>query len=641
MSRRDGARCLPVMVPQRQHALNLSRRSFIVTISRQGMSTGVAQGDGKAIQSSNPPFSSDRTWKSSHGIAFTSPKNTTWGPEHGLRFSSSSASLINACTPPSDNAATHSPEDGAALLPTARKDSIGGITFQLSQSPKYPQLSLSRSLPALSTCRDPFYPLLDIASRAQEVRTSGSDGRSQSPKEIGSPDTPPSSGDEPFRSPLGFHIPKAKLEIAVNATPPSPSAYWQHTLYRGPGGDKDTVKVHYCKNKENAETIAQLFLEEEVIGFDLEWKINPKDDSIKKNVALVQVASERRVALFHLARFPNAQIEDDFITPSFRKLMESPGITKVGVNVKGDSTRLRNFLHIDCQGLFELSHLHKLVKFSSGDVKNINKKLVSLASQVQEHLQLPLWKGEVRSSDWSQELSYQQTQYAASDSYAGFQLFHMLESKRQAMVPTPPRPAHAELNLPIRQANGQDVAMSDKTPENPEDSDEDSDQCSEISIEDLTNDIDTIALGDPSGHFGSEASLTPTVPPAPPSVLLSASEASSENSVSLPPSRELYSANAWVEEYCQFAKPSAKPAELRAYALWQEQGFDVPTVARLLRVPPLQNTTVVNYIGKAISKEMLPYEWARVPELEQYGGAYGLPNAFRRKPKGIGGEDGK
>ncbi len=626
------------MVPERQIALNWIRRTSIVAGSTRGMSTGAAQVDGKILQGSKPLSDSNRTWKSSQSITFTSPKNTTWGPQHGLRFSSSSTPSIDPRMPVLDNAARHSIGDGTTFVPTPSKDSIDQIT--LLHSPAYPELSSSRSSPGLSTHDDPFYPLLDIASLAQAVPTSDSEGQSQSPTENDEPRTSAASNDEPFRSPLGFHIPKAIFQNAMNATPPSPSAYWQHTLYRGPGSDKETVKVHYCKNKENTETIAQLFLEEEVIGFDLEWKINPKDDSIKKNVALVQVASERRVALFHLARFPNAQAEEDFITPSFRKLMESPEITKVGVNVKGDSTRLRNFLHIECQGLFELSHLHKLVKFSSGDVKNINKKLVSLASQVQEHLQLPLWKGEVRSSDWSQELSYRQTQYAASDSYAGFQLFHMLENKRKAMNPTPPRPAHAELNLPIRQANGQDVALVDETAETHEDSDEDSDQCCEISVEDLTSDIDTLNLGDPPVS-DSEASLVPNAPPVAPSSVRSPGEASGEKSVSLPPSRELDSAIAWVQGYCQNTKPSAKPAELRAYALWQEQGFDIPTVAKLLRVPPLQNTTVVNYIGKAISNEMLPYQCARVAELEQYAGPYGLPVAFRNFPKRIRGEDGR
>lgn len=83
-----------------------------------------------------------------------------------------------------------------------------------------------------------------------------------------------------------------------------------------------------------------------------------------------------------------------------------------GVGIKADCTRLRRFLNINSKGLFELSHLYKLVKFSTGDVKKINKMLVSLAQQVQEHLQLPLEKGDVRTGDWSgsQDLNYKQTQ---------------------------------------------------------------------------------------------------------------------------------------------------------------------------------------------------------------------------------------
>ena len=82
-----------------------------------------------------------------------------------------------------------------------------------------------------------------------------------------------------------------------------------------------------------------------------------------------------------------------------------------GVSVKADCTRLRKFLGIDSHGLFELSHLYKLVKYSSGDVTKINKALVSLAQQVSEHLHLPLAKGDVRMSDWSKsmDLTYEQT----------------------------------------------------------------------------------------------------------------------------------------------------------------------------------------------------------------------------------------
>lgn len=206
------------------------------------------------------------------------------------------------------------------------------------------------------------------------------------------------------KSPLGYYIPEAKMRNLML----SPSAYWHYSLYEGPKGEK--IKIHYCKSKETTDRVAHLFLDQKIVGFDIEWKPHASPmEGIRKNVALIQLASEERIALFHLARFykQNNTI-GDLLAPNLQKVLESPDITKVGVAVKGDCTRLRRFLGIDSRGLFELSHLYKLVRFSTGDVKKINKVLVSLAQQVHEHLHLPLWKGEVRNSDWSQELDYEQ-----------------------------------------------------------------------------------------------------------------------------------------------------------------------------------------------------------------------------------------
>lgn len=136
------------------------------------------------------------------------------------------------------------------------------------------------------------------------------------------------SEDETFRTPLGFYIPTAKLRNAMLAKPTSTASYWHFSLYQGPGGDTDKVKVHYCKNKEATEKIAQLFLDEEVIGFDIEWRPNSSTtDGITKNVALIQIASEKRVLLAHIARYPNAassekeQKVEDFVAPSLKKIM--------------------------------------------------------------------------------------------------------------------------------------------------------------------------------------------------------------------------------------------------------------------------------------------------------------------------------
>lgn len=205
-----------------------------------------------------------------------------------------------------------------------------------------------------------------------------------------------------------FRIPEASRQNNLAAST-SGEIYWQYNLYQGPAGER--VKVHYCKNRESSDRIAKLFLEKSVVGFDIEWKAQASaTEGTKKNVSLIQLASEERIALFHIARFGKDSSLDDLVPPNLKKVMETPDITKVGVAVKADCTRLRKFMGIESRGILELSHLYKLIKFSMCDVKKINKTLVSLAQQVEEHLLLPMWKGEVRSSDWSEELNFQQIQ---------------------------------------------------------------------------------------------------------------------------------------------------------------------------------------------------------------------------------------
>jgi hypothetical protein len=50
---------------------------------------------------------------------------------------------------------------------------------------------------------------------------------------------------------------------------------------------------------------------------------------------------------------------------------------------------------------------------------------------------------------------------AAADPYACLCLYHVMEAKRRALDPVPPRPAYAELNLPILLADGKFLAVQD------------------------------------------------------------------------------------------------------------------------------------------------------------------------------------
>lgn len=237
---------------------------------------------------------------------------------------------------------------------------------------------------------------------------------------------------------------------AVSSTP-----FWEHSLYRDSKGKKPLV--HYCRSAETSEKTARLFLKSPVLGFDMEWRVEKKTEDgkhmrrgIRDNVSVIQMSNAERIAVFHIAAFKTVD-NIDTTFPTLRKIMETPTIIKAGVNIKGDCTRLQKNLGITSSGVFELSHLYKLVEFAHTTPDLINRKPVGLAQQVQQHLGgLPLSKEEsVRSGDWSRKLSWEQCQYAASDAYAGYQLFLALEAKRRAMKPTPPRPAFAELNLPI------------------------------------------------------------------------------------------------------------------------------------------------------------------------------------------------
>ena len=295
---------------------------------------------------------------------------------------------------------------GAEAANTLCPSASGLLNLQPSRRVDYPCLQFTE----ISAETEQFIPIHGLSPAKFSSENPNSEKAGQS-SDGNIPLSIPPSEDGQSCSPLGFHISKSKLQEARNAKPSSPAAYWQYTLYQGPGGDRDRVKVHYCKSKEVTERIAQYFLDKDVLGFDIEWKAQASaTEGIKKNVALIQIASEERIALFHIARFRNGDAVDDFVAPALKQIMESTSITKVGVSIKADCSRLRKFLNINSLGLFELSHLYKLVKYSSGDVKKINKTLVNLAQQVQEHLQLPLWKGDVRSSDWSEDLDYEQIQ---------------------------------------------------------------------------------------------------------------------------------------------------------------------------------------------------------------------------------------
>ncbi|KAH6638934.1 hypothetical protein C7974DRAFT_387572 [Boeremia exigua] len=255
---------------------------------------------------------------------------------------------------------------------------------------------------------------------------------------------------EEARWPLSFKItPKQGLEaVGVSKTGKTPATrWWSHSLYRGPNDER--VKILYSKTKAHSEVLAKQFLEEKVVGFDMEWPWDEfrRPDILQNKVGLIQVATEDTIALFHIG-LHTGDTTDEILAPSLRKLIEDPKIGKLGVGIlSADFARLHKFFKLDPKGAIELSHLHRLVTFGKRAPNQVSTKMTSLARQVEQHLGHPLFKGDVRKSNWSKPLSQEQIKYAAGDAYAGVMLYHYLNYQRLQMDPVPPMPIHADKYL--------------------------------------------------------------------------------------------------------------------------------------------------------------------------------------------------
>lgn len=491
----------------------------------------------------------------------TPPKFQLWNPKRGISFS------------PIARSPNLAPEDARtsneAAAATNDGHSVPSYSNEIDDSSLYPILEgLSLSTPKHDAPKsDPVPP-----TAAEAVN--GNATAIPAEKKEASPET--NISDDPPVSVLPFKMVDDLFYAAKKARPGSSDSFWSYTQYRetAQDGTQQKVKVHYCRSRHTMERVCQeYFMGEKVLGFDLEWSSEAmKWQGVKKNVSLIQLASPSRIGLFHVALFTE---KDDLVGPSFRAIMEDPGITKVGVCIKGDATRLRNFLEIDSKGLLELSHLYKLVKYcSKGQYSEINKKLVPLATQVEQYLHLPLFKGQdVRSSDWTKPLNMDQVIYAASDAYAGLQLYATLEHHRKQLDPCPPTPHHAERNLPIRIIDDVVLATNDDP------------------VVDATEETDLETRATPTPPKSRSSSRTPRGP--------------KDSRIEIAEDR--------VACY-RAAHPDCRAAlsQLRAYYMWHEQGLEPQLIAKLLRDPPLKTTTVVGYILTAVQLEKLPMDTERL-----------------------------
>lgn len=453
--------------------------------------------------------------------------------------------------------------------------------------------------------------------------------------------------------PLTYQIPTQAYRDAARASRNTDAAFWTYTLYKNADGKKPDL--HYCVKFDQAEECAQRFLNESVLGFDLEWEVGSNaKSSIKDSVSLIQIASGDRIGLFQIALFKGDTIEQ-LMPPSLRTILESETIVKAGVNISGDATRMERCLDVKMKGLMELSHLYKVVTLSESEPQKVNRGLVRLAEQVEKILLLPLKKGTVRTSAWSKRLNIAQTEYAGTDAYAGFRIYHALEAKRKMMDPKPPRPEFYELRAPLVLGDGTVIRpYVKKTSSKKAEAQEDDE--SDVSSEEFFDAVETLdpyeldiaAAAADSPFMGvdvayptlptleadvSRLRITDTAPSIPsdedPAPVDSITDELDTLRVALPTKRfarnpppdtpEFALATSWTDTWL-LSQPisrvsKAGPTKLRVYHLWHVQNLEVSRVAVLASQPPLMQATVANYIMAVLTQERLPYDKHRVSDV--------------------------
>ena len=353
--------------------------------------------------------------------------------------------------------------------------------------------------------------------------------------------------------------------------------FWNYRLYSNENGGQ--VQSHYCTDFQEAEAVAKKFLDTQVLGFDLEWnQLNSygNEENIKNKVSTIQIASEDRVAVFHIALFQGVD-SGGLLPPTLRVILESGDIIKTGVSVLNDARRLHKYFDLEMHGVFELSRLYRLIKYSETDPLQVNKKLVSLASQVEDMLGLPLDKDPyVRSGDWSKLLNDREYLYAASDAYAGMQLYKIMETKRRGMQPIPSLPTFVEVK-PTAKRRAAGEAGPDET-----------------------------------SSKGNDPLLPDSVQPF-----------NTELIAHEPP--EMICAKRWVLDYLGVQDQKGRHANtsmryLEAYALWHIQGHGIARTARLMafnRIRPLSKLTVAMYIVRIVRQESLECNSERLREARE------------------------
>ncbi|CAN7015640.1 unnamed protein product [Brassica oleracea var. botrytis] len=157
------------------------------------------------------------------------------------------------------------------------------------------------------------------------------------------------------------------------------------------------------------------------IGFDIEWRPSFRKGVLPGKVAVVQICVDNSYC-------DVMQIIHSGIPQSLQHLIEDSSLVKVGIGIDGDSVKLFHDHGVSIKDVEDLSDLAN--KKIGGGLKKWG-----LASLTETLVCKELLKPHrIRLGNWEvRPLSKEQLQYAATDAYASWHLYHVLKDLPDAV----------------------------------------------------------------------------------------------------------------------------------------------------------------------------------------------------------------
>lgn len=145
-----------------------------------------------------------------------------------------------------------------------------------------------------------------------------------------------------------------------------------------------------------------------VLGFDVEWTVPFLHGEPQRNVAILQLCSNDDCLIVQLCHM-------DTIPDSLRSLLENESVTKVGVGIAGDCSKLSRDYNLTVNGVVDVSTVFRPYRPPNFQLATLSMCFLGKTL---------LKPSSVRFSDWEAAvLSDEQILYAATDAFAGLKLY--------------------------------------------------------------------------------------------------------------------------------------------------------------------------------------------------------------------------